>query len=199
MATKIRLARGGAKKRPFYRIVAADVRAPRDGKFIEKLGTFNPLLTQDNENRVVINKERIEHWLKTGAQPTERVAKLLEQAGIEGAATPKIIRKKKAIEAKKDEHEIIRKAKAEEKAKKDAAAEAKAAEEAAAAKAKADEEAAAAKAKADEEAAAAKAKADEEAAAAEAKAAEEAPATEAKATEEAPAAAEAKKEETKAE
>lgn len=134
MVTKIRLARGGAKKRPFYRIVAADIRAPRDGKFIEKLGTFNPLLAKDNEQRVILNKERIEHWLTTGAQPTERVAKLLTDAGIQTATTKKIARKNKAIEAKKVEHEKIKKEK-EAEAKKQAAEEAqrKAEEEAAAA------------------------------------------------------------------
>lgn len=83
MAVKIRLARGGAKKRPFYRIVAADVRAPRDGKFLEKLGTYNPLLSSDNPDRVVINKERIEYWIGTGAKPTERVAILISGLGIE--------------------------------------------------------------------------------------------------------------------
>ena len=82
MAVKIRLARGGAKKRPFYRIVAADVRAPRDGKFLEKLGTYNPLLGNDNPDRVLINKERIEYWIGTGAKPTERVAILISELGI---------------------------------------------------------------------------------------------------------------------
>ncbi len=82
MAVKIRLARRGAKKRPFYHIVAADVRAPRDGKYIEKLGTYNPLLSNDDENRVTLNTEAVQKWLGTGAQPTERVAKLLGQAGL---------------------------------------------------------------------------------------------------------------------
>ena len=79
MATRLRLARGGSKKKPFYRIVAADQRAPRDGAFIEKLGTYNPLLAVSDENRIKFDKERIEHWLKTGASPSERVAIILHQ------------------------------------------------------------------------------------------------------------------------
>lgn len=82
MATKIRLARGGAKKRPFYRIVVADQRSPRDGRFIEKIGTYNPSLPKTDENRVQFNKERMQHWLSTGAQPTERVERFLRAAGL---------------------------------------------------------------------------------------------------------------------
>jgi small subunit ribosomal protein S16 len=78
---KIRLARGGSKKRPFYSIVAADSRMPRDGRFIEKLGTYNPLLPKDSEERVKMNMERIEYWLGEGAQPTDRIARMLEAAG----------------------------------------------------------------------------------------------------------------------
>ncbi|MEL6690849.1 MAG: 30S ribosomal protein S16 [Pseudomonadota bacterium] len=81
MAMKIRLARGGTKKRPFYRIVAADSRMPRDGRFIEKLGTYNPLLPKDSEERVKMNMERVEYWLGQGAQPTDRIARMLEAAG----------------------------------------------------------------------------------------------------------------------
>ena len=81
MAMKIRLARGGSKKRPFYSIVAADSRMPRDGRFIEKLGTYNPLLPKDSEERVKMNMERVEYWLGEGAQPTDRVARMLEAAG----------------------------------------------------------------------------------------------------------------------
>lgn len=81
MATKIRLARGGSKKRPFYRVVAADSRMPRDGRFIEKLGTYNPLLPKDSEERVKLDMERVQHWLSQGAQPTDRVARMLEAAG----------------------------------------------------------------------------------------------------------------------
>ena len=81
MAMKIRLARGGSKKRPFYRIVAADSRTPRDGRFLEKLGLYNPLLGKDDENRVTMDMERVQHWLDRGAQPTDRVARFLEAAG----------------------------------------------------------------------------------------------------------------------
>lgn len=77
MALKIRLARGGAKKRPYYSIVVADGRAPRDGRFIEKLGAYNPLLKKDDEKRVQYNEERVKHWLSVGAQPTDRVARFL--------------------------------------------------------------------------------------------------------------------------
>jgi len=82
MPTVIRLSRGGAKKRPFYRIVVADSRKPRDGDFIERLGTFNPLLKKDNKDRLVINAERAGHWIKTGAQPSDRVARILADLGI---------------------------------------------------------------------------------------------------------------------
>lgn len=82
MAMKIRLARGGSKKRPFYRIVAADSRMPRDGRFIEKLGTYNPLLPKDSEERVKMDVERIQYWVSQGAQVTDRVARFLEAAGV---------------------------------------------------------------------------------------------------------------------
>ncbi|MCC5975188.1 MAG: 30S ribosomal protein S16 [Rubellimicrobium sp.] len=82
MAMKIRLARGGSKKRPHYAIVAADSRMPRDGRFIEKLGTYAPLLPKDSEDRVKMDVERIQHWLGQGAQPTDRVARMLEAAGV---------------------------------------------------------------------------------------------------------------------
>ena len=82
MATKIRLARGGAKKRPFYSIVLADSRMPRDGRFLEKLGTYNPMLAKDDEKRIVMNTDRIKELLATGAQPTDRVARFLEAAGL---------------------------------------------------------------------------------------------------------------------
>ena len=81
MSMKIRLARGGSKKRPFYRIVAADSRMPRDGRYIEKLGTYNPLLSKDSEDRVKMNLERIKYWLGQGAQATDRVSRMLEAAG----------------------------------------------------------------------------------------------------------------------
>lgn len=82
MALKIRLARGGAKKRPYYRIVVADARAPRDGRFIEKVGTYNPMLPADHADRLVIKDDRIKHWLSVGAQPTDRVAKFFANAGL---------------------------------------------------------------------------------------------------------------------
>ncbi|MDG1438603.1 MAG: 30S ribosomal protein S16 [Emcibacteraceae bacterium] len=82
MAVKIRLARGGAKKRPYYRVVVADGRAPRDGKYIEKVGTHNPLLPKDHEDRIKLDVERIQYWLSKGAQPTDRVARFLDAAGI---------------------------------------------------------------------------------------------------------------------
>ena len=82
MAMKIRLARGGSKKRPFYSIVAADSRMPRDGRFIEKLGTYNPLLPKDSEERVKMNMERVQYWLDQGAQPTDRIQRMLEAAGV---------------------------------------------------------------------------------------------------------------------
>ena len=82
MAMKIRLARGGSKKRPFYSIVAADSRMPRDGRFIEKLGTYNPLLPKDSEERVKMKMDRVQHWLDQGAQPTDRVSRFLEAAGV---------------------------------------------------------------------------------------------------------------------
>ena len=81
MSLKIRLSRGGAKKRPFYKIVLADSRSPRDGKFLEKLGTYNPMLPADHVQRLVLKDERIRHWLSVGAQPTDRVARFLAAAG----------------------------------------------------------------------------------------------------------------------
>ena len=82
MVIKIRLSRGGSKKRPFYRIVAADSRMPRDGRFIEKLGTYNPLLPKDSEDRVKMDVERIQYWMGEGAQVTDRVSRFLEAAGV---------------------------------------------------------------------------------------------------------------------
>jgi small subunit ribosomal protein S16 len=82
MAMKIRLARGGSKKRPHYSIVASDSRMPRDGRFLEKLGTYDPMLAKDDEKRVVMDLEKIKAWLGKGAQPTDRVARFLESAGV---------------------------------------------------------------------------------------------------------------------
>jgi len=124
MSVKLRLARGGSKKRPFYSIVAADIRAPRDGRFIEKLGTFNPLLPKDSAERVKMNEERIKHWLGQGAKPTDRVLRFLDAAGIlkrQPRNNPK-----KGLPGKKILEQME-----EKKAKKEAAAEAaKAAKEA---------------------------------------------------------------------
>jgi small subunit ribosomal protein S16 len=82
MALKIRLARGGAKKRPFYSIVVADSRSPRDGRFIEKIGTYNPMLDRDHAQRLTMNVERVKHWLERGALPTDRIARFLGDAGL---------------------------------------------------------------------------------------------------------------------
>mgnify|MGYP001822237799 FL=1 len=115
MAMKIRLARGGSKKRPFYAIVAADSRMPRDGRFIEKLGTYNPMLPKDSEERVKMNMERVKHWLGEGAQPTDRVSRMLEAAGE--------LPKKDRSNLKKGTPGKAAKARADEKAAKAAAAE----------------------------------------------------------------------------
>jgi len=114
MAMKIRLARGGSKKRPHYSIVAADSRMPRDGRFIEKLGTYNPLLPKDSEERVKMNMERIQYWLDQGAQPSDRISRFLEAAGT--------VEKKDRATLKKGEPGKKAKERAEEKAEKAAAA-----------------------------------------------------------------------------
>jgi len=82
MAVAIRLARGGSKKRPYYKVVVSDVRAPRDGKFIERVGSYNPLLAKDNPERVKLDTDRVKHWLSVGAQPTDRVHRFLDAAGL---------------------------------------------------------------------------------------------------------------------
>ena len=126
MATKIRLARGGSKKRPFYRIVVADERAPRDGNFIEKIGNFNPMVPKDHKERVVISKERAEHWLKVGAQPTERIQRILSELGMMEA--PKITEKtKKHLPKAKAQERVKAKEEAALKAEEDAKAAAEAA------------------------------------------------------------------------
>lgn len=127
MAMKIRLARGGSKKRPFYRIVATDSRMPRDGRFIEKLGTYNPLLAKDSEDRVRMDIERIKHWLDQGAQPTDRISRMLEVAGI----LPKKERANlnKAVPGKKAQDRAAEKAAKIEAAKEAAAAPAETAPE----------------------------------------------------------------------
>ena len=108
MAMKIRLARGGSKKRPFYSIVAADSRMPRDGRFIEKLGTYNPLLPKDSEDRVKMNVERVQHWLAQGAQPTDRISRMLEAAGV--IAKKERANLKKAVPGKKAQERAAEKA-----------------------------------------------------------------------------------------
>lgn len=123
MATKIRLARGGAKKRPYYRIVVADVRAPRDGRFIEKVGSYNPMVSKDSAERVVLDIERVKHWLANGATPTDRVARFLDEAGL----------------LKREARNNPKKAEMGKKAAEKAAAAKKKAEEAAAAAAEASE------------------------------------------------------------
>ena len=176
MALKIRLARGGAKKRPFYRIVVAEASAPRDGRYVERVGTYNPMVPKDHDQRLVLKNERITYWLGQGAQPTERVQKMLASAGLTEAPVIREQPKKSAPGKKRAEREA-------------AAAEAAAEAEAAAAEAPADEapaeEAAADEATADgapaEEATANEAPAD--AAPAEEAAADEAPAEEAPAEE----------------
>lgn len=82
MSVAMRMARGGSKKRPYYKIVIADIRAPRDGKFIERIGSYNPLLAKDDEKRVVLDLDRAKHWLSVGAQPSDRVARFLDAAGV---------------------------------------------------------------------------------------------------------------------
>ena len=150
MSLKIRLARGGAKKRPYYRIVVADSRAPRDGKFIEKVGTYNPLLPKDSGERVSLVTERVTYWLGQGAQPTDRVLRFLDAEGLmkrEARNNPN-----KAKPGQKALDRIEEKKEKEEAA---AAAAAEAAEAAAAAEAEAEEapaEEAAEEAPAEEEA-----------------------------------------------
>lgn len=87
MATAIRLSRGGSKKRPYYKIVVTDSRSPRDGRFIERIGSYNPLLAKDDEKRVVLDAERAKHWISVGAQPTDRVARFLDAAGVKERAS----------------------------------------------------------------------------------------------------------------
>jgi len=86
MSLKMRLSRGGSKKRPFYSIVIADSRSPRDGRFIEKIGTYNPILKSEDPNRIILKLDRAQEWLAKGAQPTDRVARFLDQAGLKPRA-----------------------------------------------------------------------------------------------------------------
>lgn len=100
MSVRIRLSRGGSKKRPYYHIVAADARAPRDGRYIEKLGAYNPLLPQDHEQRLVIDQEKVKSWLSKGAQPTERLQKMFANLGLCEALKNREQPKKSAPKAK---------------------------------------------------------------------------------------------------
>ena len=113
MALKIRLARAGSKKRPYYHVVIADVRSPRDGRFIEKVGSWNPMLPKDGE-RVVLNEERIKHWLANGALPTDRVLRFLDQAGI--SKRPERSNPKKGEPGKKAQERIAEQKQREEEA-----------------------------------------------------------------------------------
>jgi small subunit ribosomal protein S16 len=115
MSLKIRLSRGGAKKRPFYRIVVADARAPRDGRFVEKLGTFDPMKAKDDAGRLVLDQEKAKSWIAKGAQPTDRVLRLLDGLGL----------------AKREAHNNPQKAQPKKKAQERAAAAAAAAAKAA--------------------------------------------------------------------
>ncbi|SHN58083.1 30S ribosomal protein S16 [Erythrobacter sanguineus] len=190
MSISIRLSRGGAKKRPYYRIVVANSRSPRDGKYLEQIGIYNPLLAKDSPERVKLIEDRARYWLGVGAQPTDRVARFLDAAGIQERAA--------RLNPKKAEPGEKAKERAEERAAKIAEAEeaARAAEEEAKAAAAAPAEEAPPEEPAAEEAPAEEAPAEE--AAAEEAPAEEAPAEEATA-EEAPAADEAPAAEEQAE
>lgn len=121
MATSIRLSRGGSKKRPYYRIVVADARSPRDGRFIERIGSYNPLLSKDNPERIVLDVERAKHWVSVGAQPTDRVARFLDALGVKERA------------ARNNPNKAVPGEKAKERAEERAAKAAEAAEAAAAA------------------------------------------------------------------
>ncbi len=128
MAVAIRLSRGGAKQRPYYRIVVTDTRSPRDGKYLEQIGTYNPMLAKDDTNRVRLNEDRARHWLSVGAQPSDRVHRFLDAAGILERAPRNNPKKAEPGEAAKEraEEKAAKIAEAEEAAK--AAAEAPAEE-----------------------------------------------------------------------
>ena len=140
MAVAIRLSRGGAKKRPYYRIVVADSRAPRDGRYLEQVGVYNPLLAKDSPERVKLNEDRVRHWLSVGATPSDRVARFLDAAGIKERAARNNPNKgkpgEKAVERAEEKAEKLKEA---EEAAKAAEEEAKAAAEAPAEEAAAEE------------------------------------------------------------
>ena len=182
MALSMRLSRGGSKKRPYYKIVVADARAPRDGKFIERIGSYNPQLPKDSAERMILDTERAKHWLAAGAQPSDRVARFLDIAGV----------KERKVKSNPNKGEPGQKAKdrAEDKATKLAEAEEAAAAAAAAPAPEPDPEVVAEEAPAAEEAVPAEVVAEEAAPAAEEAAPAEAAAEEAPAAEEAAPAAE---------
>ena len=127
MALKIRLARGGSKKRPYYQIVVADARSPRDGRFLEKIGSWNPMLPKDHEKRVELNVERIKEWIAKGAQPTDRVLRFMAEAGLAERAP-----RSNPEKAKPGKKALERVAERKQKEEDAAAAAAEASEEAAA-------------------------------------------------------------------
>ncbi|MEE4155346.1 MAG: 30S ribosomal protein S16 [Erythrobacter sp.] len=140
MAIALRLSRGGAKKRPYYRIVAADARAPRDGKYLEQIGTYNPLLAKDSPERVKLNEDRARYWIGVGAKPSDRVLRFLDAAGIvERAARSNPKKGEPGEKAKERAEEKAEKLREAEEARKAAEEEAKAAAEAPAEEAPADE------------------------------------------------------------
>jgi small subunit ribosomal protein S16 len=140
MALKIRLSRGGSKKRPFYRIVVAEAAAPRDGRYVERIGHYNPMVAKDNDQRLVVDGERVKHWMGLGAKPTERVQKLLASLSLTAPVEMRDQPKKSAPGKKRAEREAEAAATAEAAAAEAAAAEAEApAEEAPAEEAPAEE------------------------------------------------------------
>ena len=134
MSVSLRLARGGSKKRPYYKIVIANSRAPRDGKYLEQVGTYNPLLAKDDDNRVRLIEDRVRYWLGVGAQPTDRVARMLDKAGIKERAATNNPNKgepgKKAKDRAEEKAEKLREAEEAAKAAAEAPAEEAPAEEA---------------------------------------------------------------------
>jgi small subunit ribosomal protein S16 len=124
MSVSIRLSRGGSKKRPYYRVVVSNSRSPRDGKYLEQLGTYNPLLAKDDENRVRLTEDRVRYWLGVGAQPTDRVARMLDKAGIKERAATNNPKKGEPGQKAKDraEDKAAKLAEAEEAAREAAAA-----------------------------------------------------------------------------
>lgn len=126
MAIALRLSRGGAKKRPYYRIVATDTRSPRDGRYLEQVGTYNPLLAKDDAKRIVLNEDRARYWLGVGAQPTDRVARFLDAAGIRERAVRSNLKKGEPGDKAKEraEERAAKQAEAEEAAREASAADA---------------------------------------------------------------------------